>query len=642
MPGERRHVGLRRPGAGQRRRQRHPPVPDGRADARRLPVRDADPWHRQGRIAGTVIATSANPPVAFTGETFPLVVKAGVTLTTADATPTPANYTIEFNDAAAATAVSLAGGLSITGFRVAQAGTAAGSAVSCTAGAVSLSSLFLTGGDSAVIGADIGGTCAATITAVTAERFASAALDASSSGSSSVNGGIYSDSRRGVRLTAGTLTAHTMTVEGNGEEGILMIGGVPNLTMDTASVVTQNGRSGGGFPGVGVTKGALALTNVTVTGNGAAGISIDSGSGIVHGLTTVDASSNGVTTQSPGVLIFSGTVNSTALSATQNSAGGVDVLAGTVNLTGAALNENSGQGLVTSAGTVTVSGGSFAGNSLAGIVAGGGVLTIQGGAALNDNDTFGLRVSGATTTVTSADVHHNGLDGVFVSASNGATINIGTAGAATPAVTIRNNMRHGVNAASSPATGSGANSLVLDRVGITSNSQSGVLLAGDSGSVAATIRACTVSGNGAVGVRVEQGASNTTTSAIQSNDITNNNIAGSGAAVGGVLFGTSSTLTSFIGNKVHSNNGDELGFAALPNGGTTWTIGTNTCDASANSIYCYGTGNVGVRMSSTTGTVDARATSWASANPAANVDYSTVGASSVTAAGACGAVATCP
>ena len=110
---------------------------------------------------GSVIAISANPPVAFTGETFPLVVKAGVALTTADATPTPANYTIEFDDAAAATAVSLAAGSSITGFSVAQAGTAAGSAVSCTSGAVSLSSLFLTGGDSAVIGADIGGTCAA-------------------------------------------------------------------------------------------------------------------------------------------------------------------------------------------------------------------------------------------------------------------------------------------------------------------------------------------------------------------------------------------------------------------------------------------------------------------------------------------------
>ena len=82
---------------------------------------------------GTVIAISANPPVAFTGETFPLVVKTGVTLTTADATPNPANYSIEFDDAAA-TAVSLAAGSSITGFGVEQTGTATGSTVSCTIG----------------------------------------------------------------------------------------------------------------------------------------------------------------------------------------------------------------------------------------------------------------------------------------------------------------------------------------------------------------------------------------------------------------------------------------------------------------------------------------------------------------------------
>ena len=155
-----------------------------------------------------------------------------------------------------------------------------------------------------------------------------------------------------------------------------------------------------------------------------------------------------------------------------------------------------------------------------------------------------------------------------------------------------------------------------------------MFLAGDGGDVAATIRNSVVSGNGAVGVRVEQAnAANTTTTAIQSNDVTNNNIAGASTAVGGVVFATASTLTSFIGNRIHSNNGDELGFTALPNGGTTWTIGTNACDSSANSLYCYGTGNVGLRMAFAAGTVDARATRWANASPAAGLDYSTVGGS---------------
>src|SRR6185503_8885838 len=108
-------------------------------------------------------------------------------------------------------------------------------------------------------------------------------------------------------------------------------------------------------------------------------------------------------------------------------------------------------------------------------------------------------------------------------------------------------------------------------------------------------------------------------------------------AVGGVLFNTSSTLTSFTGNKIHSNVGDELGFGALPNGGTTWTIGGNACDASANSLYCYGVGNVGLRVSFPAADVDARATHWVTATPAAGVDYSAVATASVTTTGPCSA-----
>ena len=162
-----------------------------------------------------------------------------------------------------------------------------------------------------------------------------------------------------------------------------------------------------------------------------------------------------------------------------------------------------------------------------------------------------------------------------------------------------------------------------------------MFLAGNAGSVAATIRASTVSGNGAVGIRVEQGGGNTTTTAIQSNDITDNNIAGPGAGCRRHPVRHVEHADQLHRQQDPLQHGDELGFAALPNGGTTWTIGTNTCDASANSIYCYGTGNVGVRMSSATGTVDARATSWASANPAAERRLLDRGRSSVTATGAC-------
>jgi hypothetical protein len=136
-------------------------------------------------------------------------------------------------------------------------------------------------------------------------------------------------------------------------------------------------------------------------------------------------------------------------------------------------------------------------------------------------------------------------------------------------------------------------------------------------------------------------ASGTTATAIQSNDVTGNNTGGAPGSTGGVLFATASTLTSFIGNKIHANGGDELAFAAAANQSTNWTIGTATCDASANSVYCYGTGNVGIRASAGA-TVDARGTTWASANPALNVDYSTAGGAALNASVACAANTTCP
>jgi hypothetical protein len=96
-----------------------------------------------------------------------------------------------------------------------------------------------------------------------------------------------------------------------------------------------------------------------------------------------------------------------------------------------------------------------------------------------------------------------------------------------------------------------------------------------------------------------------------------------------------------VGNRVHANNGDELGFAAAANGGASWTVGTNTCDANANAITCYGAGNVGIRAAAGA-TVDARGNHWVNASPAGGVDYSLAGGSSVNAGGACSAIASCP
>ena len=94
---------------------------------------------------------------------------------------------------------------------------------------------------------------------------------------------------------------------------------------------------------------------------------------------------------------------------------------------------------------------------------------------------------------------------------------------------------------------------------------------------------------------------------------------------GGVLFNTSSTLTSFIGNKVHSNGGDELGFNALPNGGgTQWVINppSAACDTTSNSLYCYGNGNVGLHILGGGATVNAQHVRWTNNPPTSGIDYS--------------------
>jgi hypothetical protein len=66
------------------------------------------------------------------------------------------------------------------------------------------------------------------------------------------------------------------------------------------------------------------------------------------------------------------------------------------------------------------------------------------------------------------------------------------------------------------------------------------------------------------------GATFTTTSPLRRQRRLSPTTARPGRAVGGIFFATSSTLTSFTGNKVHGNAGDEIGFDAQPNGGDTW------------------------------------------------------------------------
>jgi hypothetical protein len=393
----------------------------------------------------------------------------------------------------------------------------------------------------------------------------------------------------------------------------------------------------GNFPGIWIGKGTLTATGITVNENGGAGIQLDSTSS--QQITTAQIDGNGVKTAASGVVLANGSLTASGLEASSNTDAGVSVVGGTGTLVSSTLSQNTGPGLILAGigAVATVTGGTLDGNGTAGILASAGALTVGGNAQITNNAN-GIQLKGASAVIAGANLASSGGSGVIVNNANGALVSLGSSSTTT---TITANAASGILVDASPATGGGANSLTIDTVAVTGNAKFGIYLAGDAGNVAATIKGNTISGNGDVGLMVEQGSGNTTSEAIQNNDVNGNNTQ-NGHVAGGVLFNTSSTLTSFIGNKVHSNLGDELGFNATPNGGggTQWIINppSATCDATANSIYCYGAGNVGVHVLGGGATINGQHVHWTNNPPTSGIDFS----GTVTVTNPCTAIATCP
>ncbi|HVZ86302.1 MAG TPA: hypothetical protein VHG72_04995, partial [Polyangia bacterium] len=587
---------------------------------------------------GRVIAITANPPTAFGEETFPLAVPAGVSLLTADASFNPFDYVIDYAGGPTP-ALTLANGTAFRGFEIVGTG-AAPAMVACSAGMTTLDTVLLNGSGLITDGVDLTGNCAATLNALSAIDFQGIALNNSSSGITTMTGGLLSASQIGLQLTAGTMSVTGLTIFQNAQYGVVLpdsSAGTPILSLDQSTQLNGNGATGGGFPSIAVGKGSLTFSLSEVMGSGGPGIALSSPTGNYQ-ITSSQVIGSGATTPSPGVSLSAGTLVSTGLTVTTSTADGVSVSGGVASLTSPTLTQNAGNGLTANGpASVTVSGGTTNHNGGAGILAIAGSLTVQGNFDVASNVT-GLQLTGATTTVTSATVHDNTANGVVVNDATGTIVSIGTPSTTTIS---SHNGGAGILVDASPATsGSGANSLTVDTVSVTNNGTFGIYLKGDSGSVAATIKNSTISGSGDVGLLVEQGGGNTTSEAIQNDDVNGNNT-GNGHTVGGVLFNTASTLASFIGNKVHSNGGDELGFNAAPNSGTSWVINPPSlaCDATANSLYCYGNGHVGLNVLNGGATVDGQHVHWTNNPPTSGIDYS----GTVTVTNPCSTVtAVCP
>ncbi|MHB8417492.1 MAG: beta strand repeat-containing protein [Myxococcales bacterium] len=479
----------------------------------------------------TVEATGTTP-VTFTkqaapanSEVFPITVPAGVTLTTSDATPTPADFVIQFNDATATSAVVLGGdGATLRGFEItpaAGANTGNVFTVLCTGGAVTVDTIDLEGtggGVSLPFGLSNSGTCAYTGTSVTANGFSSNGFNLASSGSSTftgisvgsaaapngtgvwiygstasfTNGGIQNNSGVGLGLQGGTVTATGLTVESNQGIGVqIEQGTVASALTLTDGTVKGNGLAGNGTDGIHLSAaaGTLTINGTQVTGNGVNGLSMSAGTATLG----QDANGTGAAFDGNGV--------NTGVSA------GINISGGSVTATGIDASGNKGSGVAVTGGTSIAISGGMLGNNAAGV-------TYPG------NGYDGLYV--AAPAATAIGVHgvliaSNGARGIELTGGNAATVTVDDGSSAT-GTTITANGFAGADANVRAAAGT-LNMTGTAAIPVTVSAAVkglGLNLVG----AAATLTHVSVTGNGAAGVRVDDGTDNAIT--INSSTLSNN------------------------------------------------------------------------------------------------------------------------
>jgi hypothetical protein len=550
-----------------------------------------------------IVATTANPPASFTAETFPLVVPANVTVDTADNTPTPANYTVSFDSATATSAIQLGAGTTLEGYTIqASAGNTAASAISCTSGAVTLRNLVLVGATSGAattkpatgiaIGTANADTCTGTLASLTVRNF-----------------------RTGLVVTTASPTAVTITDSTLRDNGTGTVGAGLRISEGkvTATGLTVN-KSTAGTATFGVvldgtstaTVPSLTATDLTVSGVGKTGLELLAAAGMASPTATVTGSEiiAGATTD-PGVRIQAGTLTLNGTNVHGAGSDGLRVEGGVATVgAGSRLDSNGRDGLRLLAGTAIVGAStgttvSIAGNTESGIKIeapnANASLTMTRTGITNSGKTglhVDLAAAGATVIASDSDIHGN-LDGVSIIRAPSL---VGDAVALT-GLRVFNNGR----------TGPG---------GV------GVAIRGDTGNVVVSLKNSLISVNRDQGLLIRQGATFTTTATLEGNDIYGNNVS-AGAAVGGIMFATSSTLASFVGNKVHANTGDEIGFDAPPNGGDTWDLSGGALCATPSQVYCYGAGNFGMRILDTAPNptkVNAASISWTNLIPTKGTD----------------------
>jgi hypothetical protein len=237
------------------------------------------------------VSDASSLPVTFAAETFPLMVASGVTLGTADATPTPANYTITADASVGTQAVALADGATLRGFTISALGNTQPGAVSLGASSTI---------DTVTLKSNSNGT-----------QFP-IGVDMASAGSSVVTGSLIDGFAMGIHITNGTLKVAGSIIQNSVFGGVVQNNGA--LTLETTSSI------GNGGDGVESVYGTLTLNDgVHIDGNKGSGLYASNTTIVGNGSASapISINSNG----SAGIDMTNGTLSASYLTVDGNGLG---------------------------------------------------------------------------------------------------------------------------------------------------------------------------------------------------------------------------------------------------------------------------------------------------------------------------------
>jgi hypothetical protein len=400
---------------------------------------------------------SAAKPVLFnsrTGESFPLQVPPGVTLSTDLELnwSQPANsqlaYTIDDDQASVAMVDLTAPGAAISGFTVVNHSGVGLEGVTCSDdGGVTLTDCTLLGSDAGADGVNALGACDLALTNLTIEGFG--ATGVYSHTVTTIDGGTIegngwtagSTDVGGIWVAGGSLWLQSVTLGGNYFYGLQASAG----TVTGQNVTFTGGPAGpaGGAQPVGLGLGVLAaaypgaktvqstasvtLSDVTVDASAQDGIDLNTGTlNLLGNVAITHNAGHGVVDVGADVYLETPAINGNGLSGVENPG-----LGGTLFIDGGVIGPDDSQGgspevaLAGSART-TLSGVTVQDNPQAvGIRMGGtGTLSMVGCNVTGNSRSGLLLASGTLATFTGNRVHGNGADQIYV---QGGSWNLGSA-----------------------------------------------------------------------------------------------------------------------------------------------------------------------------------------------------------------------